>query len=510
VDLTRDLLTKTGQDVIAVPRVAGLTTTSLPALRAYLEGEAAFRKADFAGAVAAYERAVDMDSTFALGWARLAGSYGWLENVSSRQMARAAERATTLLDQLPARQRIIVDANRAMSERDLSIEGPLRAAVQQYPDDPDLWYLLGDFFRHFGEDAGLASWEEDLDAFRHAVALDPTFAPYYIHLIEGEIGAGDTAAAKAALEAYQEASSGQDPEPYIPVAFRIYLGSPAERQAALAGLDSLSERDLFQMANSVRWDGLPDPAWQREVALKAIALHHQGVWLNRLLELDLRAGRIHLAGEDLSAPDESDYYRMQHAVSFQTLAISLAPEYLALARDPEVCGTRLDAGAGCMLAMGMAAAERGDRKEWRRWMERNDSLDRLYRSQNAPGHGEEHRLIARAIEGWWADRQEHDVDKARALLAEASDLPAFAGPVRWRLAELLAESRPARALEMFRRMSGAYLPYAQVRVGKIQEALGDTASARAAYRKAADLLVDADPDLLWAQEARDGVTRLGG
>lgn len=51
VDLTRELLAVTGQGMVQDVRLDALTTTSLPALRAYL---------DFAGAVAAYERAVEL------------------------------------------------------------------------------------------------------------------------------------------------------------------------------------------------------------------------------------------------------------------------------------------------------------------------------------------------------------------------------------------------------------------------------------------------------------------
>ncbi|MBA3497566.1 MAG: protein kinase, partial [Gemmatimonadales bacterium] len=46
-------------------RIASLTTDSLAALRAYLEGEQAYRRLEFDTALAAYTRAIEVDSTFA-------------------------------------------------------------------------------------------------------------------------------------------------------------------------------------------------------------------------------------------------------------------------------------------------------------------------------------------------------------------------------------------------------------------------------------------------------------
>ena len=66
VQLARDLIGTSGGDLIQAERMEAMTTSSLPALRAYLEGEAAYRRSDFATAVGAYERAVAQDSLFAL------------------------------------------------------------------------------------------------------------------------------------------------------------------------------------------------------------------------------------------------------------------------------------------------------------------------------------------------------------------------------------------------------------------------------------------------------------
>ncbi|MGD8319458.1 MAG: hypothetical protein PVJ02_03360, partial [Gemmatimonadota bacterium] len=140
VDLTRGLIGATGSGAVQSERLEALTTSSLPALRAYLQGEAAMRHADFATAAASYERAVEQDSLFALGWYRLADAYGWLEDIGSEAGARALQKAEGMMDRLPARERIMVQASQAARSGDASFFPTLRDAAQRYPDDPDIWY----------------------------------------------------------------------------------------------------------------------------------------------------------------------------------------------------------------------------------------------------------------------------------------------------------------------------------------------------------------------------------
>ncbi|MGH7572320.1 MAG: BTAD domain-containing putative transcriptional regulator [Gemmatimonadota bacterium] len=56
---------------------AELTTDSLAALKAFLNGEDLYRRGDLEASAAAYERAIASDSTFALAGARLAGTCRW-------------------------------------------------------------------------------------------------------------------------------------------------------------------------------------------------------------------------------------------------------------------------------------------------------------------------------------------------------------------------------------------------------------------------------------------------
>ena len=65
VDVIRALLGNRGGDLVSESQVASLSTSSIEAMRDYLEGEALIRKGEFERAASAYEAAVDQDSTFA-------------------------------------------------------------------------------------------------------------------------------------------------------------------------------------------------------------------------------------------------------------------------------------------------------------------------------------------------------------------------------------------------------------------------------------------------------------
>ena len=106
-----------GGEAEDLPRVdlARVTTTSLPALRAYLAGEVLFRRADFTGAIPEYQRAVEADSTFALAHYRLGASYGWSQNIGAEPATQASDRAARFADRLPEREAIVVRADQALA-----------------------------------------------------------------------------------------------------------------------------------------------------------------------------------------------------------------------------------------------------------------------------------------------------------------------------------------------------------------------------------------------------------
>ena len=63
--------------LLTTGNLANLTTMSIPALKEFLDGETAYRSADFEAARAAFERAIAHDSSFALAFYQLSNTWGW-------------------------------------------------------------------------------------------------------------------------------------------------------------------------------------------------------------------------------------------------------------------------------------------------------------------------------------------------------------------------------------------------------------------------------------------------
>lgn len=166
-------------------RLDQLTTTSLPAMRAYLQGQVEYRQARFSEAADHFDRAVTEDSTFALAAMGLAAALEWYAQRPGR--AEAYRLAWAHRDRLSDRDRQLLTAlvgpdYPAPSSRADDLRA-LRRALDSSPDDPELWYRVGDVLYHTGAQLGI---EDALDRsavhFERALELDPDFAPVAEHL----------------------------------------------------------------------------------------------------------------------------------------------------------------------------------------------------------------------------------------------------------------------------------------------------------------------------------------
>jgi len=173
--------------------LAGQTTPSLGALRAFLDGQSAFRRSSYATASRQYERALAADSSFALAGLQLALAGEHLNDVAQTGRGIAAAWAS----------------RSALSERDLAqlvaLAGPRYPApsspadqvaawehlVDLTPNRADAWYRLGARLLSVGRAAGLSdAGPRAAAAFRRALALDPGFAPARQLLVEQAVATG--------------------------------------------------------------------------------------------------------------------------------------------------------------------------------------------------------------------------------------------------------------------------------------------------------------------------------
>jgi DNA-binding SARP family transcriptional activator/TolB-like protein len=162
-------------------RVAALTTHSLPALRAWLAGEAHFRAGHFVAAADSFRSAGEQDSTFALAHYRLALAALWAdqEGVST---ADADARALRHDDRLGRRDRLLLHAFGAWRSGDAATaESLYREVLDAHTDDVEAWFQLGETLFHYNPLRGRPAGEA-VTAFERVLLLDPAHRGAAWHL----------------------------------------------------------------------------------------------------------------------------------------------------------------------------------------------------------------------------------------------------------------------------------------------------------------------------------------
>jgi len=179
---------------LGLARNTGIGSASLPAVRAFLTGEQFLRHSEWDSALVAYQQAFGVDSSFTLAYAHAGLAAGWGRSGSDTLTTRYQLKAGALNHGLAPRDSFLVQSESLMT---MVFEGPqqlggkwwtygrravatLEEAVRRYPEDPELWYSLGDARFHAGMLAGESS-RQSLEAFDKAIALDSTFSPAYVH-----------------------------------------------------------------------------------------------------------------------------------------------------------------------------------------------------------------------------------------------------------------------------------------------------------------------------------------
>jgi serine/threonine-protein kinase len=179
----------------AKDRLAALQSVPPAALRAYLVGQQQLRASRFLEAHQSLSTALGLDSTFALAAMALATAQSWspinfgagdVIDVAYRHREKLGPRDSIILHmRLPA-----TFAGRPLSLRE-SMDLRERM-VQQVPDRPEGWYLIGDIYFHRGSAMGISK-EEALrradNAFRRVLALDPDLSYIKLHLAQIHMGA---------------------------------------------------------------------------------------------------------------------------------------------------------------------------------------------------------------------------------------------------------------------------------------------------------------------------------
>ncbi|MGH7553169.1 MAG: serine/threonine protein kinase, partial [Longimicrobiales bacterium] len=174
------------------------STRSLPALRAFLEGEQATAENRWRQAPDYFARAFELDSTFWLAYWRYAYAMGY----RSRPMDPAI---TGIVREhrfeLPERERALIEA--AMGDSLSDRLARLRSVTERYPDFWRGWFALADNLIHSAMFAG-TTVAEARAAIERATSLNPVSATHWQHLFWMAMADYDTAGAAVAIERLSE------------------------------------------------------------------------------------------------------------------------------------------------------------------------------------------------------------------------------------------------------------------------------------------------------------------
>ena len=180
-DLAAELLAGLGTGPAArARRIAAVTTNSLPALKAYLEGERAYRLGQYQDAAEDFERAVGLDTTYALAYYRLSilAEYVTLAGLAQQ----AAEQAVRFAGRLPERDRRMFEAFLAWRRgAHGEAERLYRSLVGSYPDEVEAWFELGEVLFHSSPFHG-RSFTEGREPFERVLFYDPDNTGALYHL----------------------------------------------------------------------------------------------------------------------------------------------------------------------------------------------------------------------------------------------------------------------------------------------------------------------------------------
>jgi tetratricopeptide (TPR) repeat protein len=502
-----------------------VTTWSLPALRAFLEGERKFRLSRFREAIADYSRAVEADSAFALAYYRIAECYGWVDPFSPRT-AQYSQRAEELAERLPERARLLLGARAGLESFRPYAINLLEEFTARYPDDVQGWFSLADVYYHVGDRVPLPR-ERAKRGFERALSLDPGFSPAYIHLIDFALLEQDSAEVRRLIERHRAIDSLSAHARGFSLAWALTWGDSAARASASGAADTLEADVLVSAFARLFWSGNFYPEESRTVARALLDPRHPGaarrfgqVLMTRSL---LGEGRVRAAHDSTAAI----WARLGSDPQGRALAINDLTWYLNGYRDPAFARRAAavlepDPGPNGRFYLGALAATLGQWPEVEAQLRAIETVEQELAAAGEAERASDVRALATGLRGYAALLRD-DAAGARRYLAEA--LPALGHPqvqglLRYEYARLLLAAgeleeaqRYFESLEYFAQLDAGALTTtpSEYYLGLIHEQRGDRERAGLHYARFVHWWENADPELQPLVElGREALERLAG
>ena len=257
-------------------RATSSPSASLPALKAYLQGEQFYRAAMWDSAQTRFERVLALDSTFALAYHRLAEVRRWRNPDRERDSTAYAlmRRTSRFARGLAPRERLLATIDSLSAEaffawrRGLidvrtyddaeSIVGSLIATIGdgllRYRHDAELLFLLAEtrwrYDRDFAE--GEMDDREILGLFDHAIAMDSTFAPAYVTPISLAAFLDGATSARHYIRAYFSREPSGHRSRFITLADVLLDPARASSVNVQRLVDTLTSDELCEVAGLLR------------------------------------------------------------------------------------------------------------------------------------------------------------------------------------------------------------------------------------------------------------------
>jgi eukaryotic-like serine/threonine-protein kinase len=489
------------------PSLSRTTTTSLPALKAYLAGEREYRTAQWSDAVRHYHRAIEADSNFASAWFRLSRACIW-GGCPYELGEDYGKRALDLADQLPDRDAKLIRAN---STGDVEA---LEALTAAYPDDVEAWVALGDTYYHHGG-VTLRPREAYRGALTQAVRLHPYYAEAYAHLIEDAFLRLDSLDTQHLIDGY--VSLGGHHACSYQVSYDLVWGTAAARERAMIVLDTVALIECVQAPLAA-----PPPALDRMAQIYAATAdtatqaYDRMVALWRLLQVRIPNGQItaarralaRMAGVPVTDNTAARWEIMLHLSGF--------PDSAAAGRAARAIAA--EGGPTDHFWVGALAIDEG---RWTDVQAVRRVLERQTQSVEANGSppGDNARAYAAAL-GAYAGLVRGDRSRLAEFESALARLPVFGWDIenpqkylRYRVGKLLFDDGRTRDAERYFR---SFHPYdyfyttqAELYLGRIAEARGRPEEAVTHYSRLVRWWRYADEALRpqW-EEARQALSRL--
>jgi tRNA A-37 threonylcarbamoyl transferase component Bud32/TolB-like protein len=365
------------------PSLAAVTTRSIPALRAFLDGERAMVEDRWVDAELAYAAAIKEDSTFWLAYWRHGYAKGWkLEEPDSASLSVVSAH----LAELPEKERVMAE-NWLRNQREPYTEESLkraRAVTERFPNYWPGWLVYADGLLHMGPLLG-HDLRQAREAFQRALQLHPRLLPAIGHLNGIAIVLED-----AALETSTAArlDSLTPPKPAAPTGLEVRILRPMYLHLMTGGhfegplADTVAGHAIWiksvqdQSWSAVWFSSNGRPAAQLELSRRVLAatpgqaqaaFHRKGIalawagrgaWDSALVAMDAHADRaFELAGlseeeiiETGAAPElaKLDAYRIavigawlgaldpEHSVSRRKAAAQATARFESPRREAEL------------------------------------------------------------------------------------------------------------------------------------------------------------------------------